>query len=429
MEPDLSRSKKIVFTLSALLIVAIALEIPAYVACMKFIPSRIRARTAFRSPEDYIAAFKKAGKQGVGSHQRGTRSADAGSLRMFHSLLGWDYPPGIEYKDAAGISYGHGPRGERRLCTSFDRDLIAVYGDSFAYCSDVPDCETWETYLGEMIKANVLNFGVAGYGTDQAYLKYEANEARVSTRIVMLCILPDDINRVVNVFRTFYAPPDRIALTKPRYVRDKTGGFRLAPNPLKRPADIANLSDPAFVAKLGEIDYWYQQDMNRPKLGFPYLLSLWSWRGTLLDHLIFNTGLSSVTGRRPYYPNNLFEDPEALAIMCRIIDLFVGTARSRGAVPIIIIMPHRELVSERMKNPVSRVGNLVRRLKTKEYLYLDLIEAMARPRPTGEQLTAWYREHATAEGNRITARMIARYLKAHGPAPAAETTGRTDSSE
>jgi hypothetical protein len=427
MEPELSRSKKVIFTLIALLIVGGALELLAYVACKKLIPSRISRRTAFRSPQDYIAAFKKARKQGSASHAgviRGKQAVDAGTRRMFHAVLGWDYPPGTEYTDAAGVSYHHGPGGERRVCTSFAKNLIATYGDSFTYCSDVPDCETWQTYLGQMVKANILNFGVAGYGTDQAYLKYKVNEAHVSTRIVMLCILPDDINRVVNVFRTFYAPPDRIALTKPRYIRNKGGGFQLLPNPLHRPADIARLSDPAFVEKLGAVDYWYQQDLNRPKLGFPYLLSLWRWRKTLLDRLIFNAGLSSTTGRRPYYPNNLFEQPEALAIMCHIVDLFVGTARSRGATPIIIVVPHRELVSERMKHSVSRVENLVRYLKTKQYRYLDLIEAMARAHPTAEQLNTWYREHATAEGNRVTARLIYQYLQAHGLLQAGGTQAR-----
>jgi len=413
MEQGLSPTKRLIFWMIAVLLVIAALEVFSLVICRRFIPSRIAGRTAYRSAEDYIAAFKRARGERIrraeGRNDPG-REKDRERLRMFHRVLGWDYPPSVEYKDVNGIRYSHGPWGERRTCTSFRTNLIATFGDSFTYCSDVEDCRTWQTYLAKELRANVLNFGVAGYGTDQAYLKYEMNAPGISTPIVMLGILPDDINRVVNIFRTFYAPQGSLALTKPRYVQSGRG-FRLVKNPVDRADDAKKLEDTEFVRKLGDMDYWFKKDMNRPRLGFPYLVSVIQWRKTLLQHLIFDLGLAREGSTGPFYPGNLFEEREPFEIMCHIVDLFVKTATARGAKPIIILMPHRELIAETLRHGVSRADSLARYLELKRYLFIDLIRAMARMRPTEDQLNEWYLEHATPEGNRITARIIAEYLR------------------
>jgi hypothetical protein len=389
------------------------MEIFSFIAINKLIPARIRNRTAFRSPEDYVAAYKKARERrakAVALKSGGEGSDSRGQLRMFHPVLGWDYPPGVEYKDANGVAYAHGLMGERRTCTSFATNLISTYGDSFTYCSDVADCQTWQTYLGEKIRANVVNFGVAGYGTDQAYLKYELNAAGGYTPVVMLCILPDDINRVVNVFRTFYAPEDLLALTKPRYV-PKGSNFELASNPLSRPQDATRLEDASFVKKLGETDYWYEKDLNRPRLGFPYLFSLISWRQPLAQYVTFNLGLARKGSGTPFYPNNLFNEPEPLAIMCHITDLFVQTATARKSRPVMVLMPHKELIIETLKHGATRIEPLVEYLRLKQYLFIDLIRTMAEMHPTPDQLDNWYHEHATPDGNRITAEILAQYLE------------------
>ncbi len=419
MDSRLSAAKKIAFWAVMILLLVAFLEILSLVACRKIIPARVANRASFRSAQDYIIAYRKARTKRMTHAAESPESRDPGQqagMRMFHPVLGWDYPPGMEYADAAGIVYHHGPKGERRACGSFASDFIATYGDSFTYCSDVEDCRTWQTYLAERMKANVLNFGVAGYGTDQACLKYELNASRVSTPIVILGILPDNINRIVNVFRTFYAPEDLLALTKPRFVRTPTG-FELLPNPITLAQDVAKLEDPVFVGKLGENDYWYRKDTHQPHFGFPYLLSLIRWRGTVAEYATFNLGLRRPGSTQPFYPGNLFEEEEPLAIMCHIVERFVGTVRSRGSTPVIVLMPHKELIEETVKYGVSRIDPLADYLKRSHHLFIDLIRVMADMRPPPDQLARWYREHATAEGNRVIAQIIAGYLERQGLTP------------
>jgi hypothetical protein len=420
MEQRISRTKKAAFWLIALVLVLGFIEICAFAACRKLIPSRIANRAEFKSAKDYVAAYRKAmlkraNRAGPSQAVGQTRDAGEGATRtrMFHQRLGWDYPRNMQYRDDQGVRYAHGPLGERSACRGFPTAAAAVYGDSFTYCSDVEDCATWETFLAEFIGAAVLNFGVAGYGTDQALLKYEINEAGVSAPVVMLGILPDDINRVVSVFRTFYAPEDMVGLTKPRFVVGAQG-FELKENPLARPQDASKLEDPAFVEELGRSDYWYQEDMNRPRFGFPYILTLTRWRKVILDHFLFGLAAVGQDRGRPVYPGNLFDQPEPLAIMRHITDRFVQTAVGRGATPVIVIMAHKELVQETMKFGRSRAEPLLVHLKSRGYNYIDLIGDIAAMRASKADLANWFHEHATAEGNRVIAKIIADYLCRRG---------------
>ena len=96
--------------------------------------------------------------------------------------------------------------------------------------------------------------------------------------------------------------------------------------------------------------------------------------------------------------------------MCHIVDMFVKTALTRGATPIIVIMPHTDFVREIMDYRVSRVEKLLGYLKMKQYRVIDLVQAMADMQPTRAQLEKWFDGHATAAGNKVIAEILARNL-------------------
>lgn len=406
-------SKKILFWSILLGIMFLFLEATAYVVVHNLLPTRVKNRAAFTSAEDYIREFKHSeswrlasalaeGPQATGEEMR--------RLRMFDHELGWDYPPGMQYTDAAGISYSHGDRGERKSCASYPSETIATYGDSFTYCEDVRDCETWQTYLAEKLDRGVLNFGVAGYGTDQAFLKYKLNRAGVKTPIVMLGILPDDINRVVSIFRTFAALYDRMGLTKPRFMK-VNGRFVLIPNPIRNRQELVKLSEPEFVHRIGQLDYWYRKDTTRPSISPPYVRTAWRWRDDLVHRAAFRLSLLDPQADSGYYPDNLFEEREPAEVMRHIVDRFTELARSRGAVPIIVIMPHKTLVLEQRRHKVSRVRSLIEHLQRHNYRYVDLIERLAAGDASEEEMAGWFDEHATAAGNRVIADILAAYIE------------------
>ncbi len=408
-----ARMKVLAFWAITLISVLLLVEVTSYVASMNLVPTRIRGRTGRGSVEFHVAHRRQVHffqtrlvKSAVtaGSRAMSTQS----DLLMFNSVLGWDYPPDIVYRDFDGVLYRHGPAGERLTCTSFPTTAIATYGDSFTYCSQVRDDQTWQTFLAEKLGTNVLNFGVGGYGTDQALLKYQLH-ARTSAKIVMLCILPENINRIVNIYRPFYQYNDPLALTKPLFVRDGRS-FKLLPNSLQNVWDVRKLDDPTFIERLGKLDYWYRLDEKLPPLEFPYVLSLVRWREPMLDELTFDAGRILPFHSKIHYPWNLFDEAEPLAIMCHIVDVFVKTALARGSTPIIVIMPHTDFVREIMDYRVSRVAKLLSYLKKKQYRVIDMVQAMADMKPTRAQLDKWFNGHATPMGNKVIAGVLARSL-------------------
>jgi hypothetical protein len=408
-----------IFAVLTVILLVVIFELIAYVTAHKLVPSRMRMRAGCGTV-DYQMSLRK--KQHESSVRPASASArpwladhDDSDPQMFHPILGWDYPANVAYTDKDGVPYRHGRSGERMLCTDFPTASIATYGDSFTYCAEVRDHETWQTCLGGILGTNVLNYGVAGYGTDQAVLKYEKS-GDSGARVVMLGILPENINRVVNIYRPFYTYDESISLTKPRFIKSD-GRVKLIPNPIHSVADLRKLDDPAFLEQLGWYDYWFQMDKHLPRLGFPYLVNLWGWSEPIAKQVSLASARTFAWPSKPTQPLNLYDDGDALAIMCHLADRFVATARDRGQIPVILIMSHTDYVREVREFDRARAEPLVRYLRGQRYALVDLVEEMAGMNPSSEIMARWYKGHATAEGNRVTAEIIHRRLGEMGIIP------------
>lgn len=405
--------KRLVFWIIAFLPLILLVEGGSWIVLKNSVPSRIRNRIGCGSIEFHLAQRKRVPNvhpkfiHKPATHVR-YQVGKTTSLYMFDADLGWDYPPGIVYRDIDNIIYSHGPDGERKTCTAFPTTAIATYGDSFTYGTDVGDEQTWQTYLAKRLYANVLNYGVAGFGTDQACLKYRMQD-HVSTNIVMLGIWPENINRVINRYRPFLHYDERLGLTKPLFVK-AGGGFKLLPNPLHDVTEVDRIRDPAFLQELAEVDYWFQLDKSLPSISFPYCLSLMKWRNTVMKQclLAMRKLLPSIPAS---YPCNPFDEEAPFAVMCHAVDLFVDTARSRGATPIVLIMAHRDQVRELMDFRLSRAARLVTYLRERGYPFIDLLQEIADMQPTEEQLDQWFIGHTSSEGNKIVADIIGRHLE------------------
>ncbi len=257
----------------------------------------------------------------------------------------------------------------------------------------------------------MLNFGVGGYGTDQALLKYELHEG-AAPKLVMLCVLPENVNRVVNIYRPFYTYNDPLRLTKPMFFKDGDE-VRLIPNPVTGVADIPKLDREEFLNDLGRVDYWYQLDRSLPGFSFPYTVSFFLWRGPVFSE--FAGQIGRFTGGKTKTPWNLFDQDGPLSIMCHIADRFVATARSRGSEPLIVIMPHKDYIREREDNGIVRVAGYLEYLSSRGYPFWDGIKAVAELNPSKRNLENWYDGHATAEGNRILASILSQFVKQNYP--------------
>ena len=163
---------------------------------------------------------------------------------LFHPRWGWDLQP----KD------NRGPLGNRigREYEPKEAYMIKTFGDSFTQGA-VENDETFQYLIEEETGWSALNYGVGGYGTDQALFKYQ--DTTVKTKYTILGILDENIGRVVMTSWRFYQPGG--FWPKPRFAIADDGSIFLIDNPVKNYADLQKLNDGRFIESLKENDYWF----------------------------------------------------------------------------------------------------------------------------------------------------------------------------
>src|SRR5262245_47688545 len=173
--------------------------------------------------------------------------------------IGWIVRPGRsddgDYTNAQGIRTNpdrsftdEPPKGKIRIQT---------IGESFIYGLQVKNGETWQDYL-EQKRGDLefVNFGIPGGATDQAFLRWRRDGKRFKSHIVLLGVWPDQIFRDLAIL-DFYRTNVGLAMTKPRFILEKSGDVKLVNYPVMSDDDvISTLSRPDNSPRV-QYDYWY----------------------------------------------------------------------------------------------------------------------------------------------------------------------------
>ena len=118
--------------------------------------------------------------------------------------------------------------------------------------------KSWAYLLERKVNKPVLNFGVGGYGTDQAYWRFEKRYVgKIRSPYVLLGVMSENIARIVNRYRGFYRRGKNISAPKPKYYKEQHGEIVLLSNPLNSARGIEFLNDMNFLRRIGQNDYWY----------------------------------------------------------------------------------------------------------------------------------------------------------------------------
>ena len=143
------------------------------------------------------------------------------------------YDPNIGWTNHTNVTvhYYHindgGIRSIRNHEVSPQEDVlrIAIFGDSFTFGVEADNYHMWSRLLEEElieagVNVEVLNFGVLGYGMDQAYLRYKYEGQNFSPDVVIFGFNPENWNRNVNIVSPLYFG-QLLPFTKPRFVLRK----------------------------------------------------------------------------------------------------------------------------------------------------------------------------------------------------------------
>ena len=129
-------------------------------------------------------------------------------------------------------------------------NTISIYGDSYAWGDGVSVEDSWAMQLENRIDCGVLNFGVGGYGTDQAQMRMERKYPTARSSTVVMCIQVENVMRNVNIYRGFFRPG--FDPPKPRYIAEGDGLEVF--NPFDTPEAVREilLEDPDRLIELGK---------------------------------------------------------------------------------------------------------------------------------------------------------------------------------
>lgn len=284
----------------------------------------------------------------------------------------------------------------------------AVYGDSFSFGSNVSDEAPYSNRLSERLGCRVANFAVAGYGSDQALMRYRSHEPG-SASFVVLAHLSENAMRNVNQYRALLYPTSKNGF-KPRFVLGPRGELEDVAIP-----NIAPESYSKFVARPEEfLEHEYFAPggpSGTATRGFPHALAL--VRAFAHFHVVaeLKGDIWYKDFYRPEHPSN------ALQLTTEIFREFVREAQIRRQHPVALILSteldfidHQETgewVHQPLLDTLERAG----------IPYLDTSGAFE-SQMQGRSPSEFFSEaHPTEEGHEILADIIAAHLAKLGIQP------------
>jgi hypothetical protein len=294
---------------------------------------------------------------------------------------------GQAIRAAAGVRYTETPAAGRLR--------VVTVGDSFTHGDGVGVEATWQRAVERLRpELEVVNLGVPAYGTDQAYLRWRRDGARLHPHVAVLGIWPENICRNLNVVRYYLQPAEAAAmLSKPRFV-DGPRGLHLVNTRAPAGRALATALAGPGAPSLLRHEYWAIPGEGEAR----------AWHRSRVARVAAT--IASLR-RRKAMREALYsgEDPAGIDLTVAIADAFVGHARGAGATPMVAIFPMADLLDGNGSRP------LVKALAARGLDPVDLGPAMAAAVAAGGQARFFQPDgHLTADGNEVVARALAARL-------------------
>jgi lysophospholipase L1-like esterase len=206
---------------------------------------------------------------------------------------------------------------------------VSAYGDSFIEGFGVEPRQSWSSVLSRRLGCRVANFGVAGYGTDQAFLRFLENR-QDQAPVVILGFLSENIIRNVNQLRNLISDATTCH-PKPRFMVDQQGQLTLVPIPSLTEQEYATLlRHPELV--LSHEYFLPGGPSGYRRVEFPYTWGILQVLPIIWKNVILRQG-TYYDLYRPDHPS------QAVAVTRAILAEFAREARRRGQKPLILLIP------------------------------------------------------------------------------------------
>jgi hypothetical protein len=315
----------------------------------------------------------------------------------FDATLGWTTRPGYASPDGRTHVNAQGLRATREYAPqppAGTRRVLAC-GESFTFGEEVADAEVWCARLEALVPdLEVQNYGVGGYGTDQALLRF-SEEARGPAEAVLVGLLLENIGRNVNRYRPLWYPLAQPA-AKPRHLATPDG-LVLVPQPFATRADfVVAVRTGDVIARLAEHEHWSASPL-------PVWLE-WSAAARLV-------GARSAYAARASEPMWTDVEGEPFVTTIALLAGFRAAARAReiGRVLVVVFPTQAELRRE-LEGDARFWTTLYAALDARGIEYVDTTDALAAEAREAGMDALWLESHFSALGNDVVARAVAERL-------------------
>jgi hypothetical protein len=291
------------------------------------------------------------------------------------------------------------------------KPCVSVYGDSYTYSSHVGPADAWSNLVAQHMGCRVANYGVPGYGTDQAYLRF-ARHSRGGARFAILGVATVDIIRLVNQDRSLLWRAEQGLLLKPRFSITEDAQLTLIEMPSIGPAQL-------------------NQYLNKPER---FLRHEWFMPGTRDGPTVFEMPYSIALLRgftNPRVVNKLLGKPSwiqfydrehpsgALRLLIRITEEFVRLAMERGMRPLVLIIPTSQDLIFAREEGVDPSASYVEELRERQVPHLDILPHMLQHLGKNDVCSVFTEKtwlgfcwgHYNAEGEEVIASLVYERLR------------------
>jgi hypothetical protein len=329
----------------------------------------------------------------------------------------------VEKGQRGSVNYQIDAQGARRAPASAPQ-RVAAFGDSYVFCRQVGDEDTWEAQLSRQAGFTVSNFGVGNYGVDQALLRYERTPLPVTVKLVILGFVPETICRVQSCWKHYLEFGNTFAF-KPRFAVADDGALKLLPNPVRGAEDFARLQD--ILPLVRTMDGFYRRKFRALQFRFPYLVSFLrhpARHGRLMAAVALRGALRSIGASRPrveHLPfalvmkhnireaHLLYADPGATSLLTAILMRFKEHARAKGHVPLVLVMP--QLLDLRLQDGAPAPYRRYFQELGEHLPVLDLSGPLSAHDSRDLYVEDQYGGHLSVQGNRVVAQCLASWLR------------------
>lgn len=349
-------------------------------------------------------------------------------VNSYDPKLGWVRRPntlGTEQGSNGLIRFSIDSTGSRAYSFQKADPAVAAFGDSYVFCRQVEDDETWEAQLAQLGDIGVMNYGVGNYGLDQALLRYEASNLPNSVGVVILGFVPETICRIQSYWKHYLEFGNTFAF-KPRFSINPVGDLELIENIMSAPKCFRDLPD--YLTKIKKYDKFYFQKFKSYQFRFPYTLCFLKHP---LRHtkLIFFVALkqllqavSILNSRIDSLPfsvimkdnvrdaNKLYLEQESRELLTLLLGRFKTVAGSRGHVPLVLVMPQLFDLKAIKKSSVANYQEYFKALDIGLSI-IDITDNMMEERIEKFYINDKYGGHFSPLGNKVVADRVFKWLE------------------